>query len=219
MYKVSDITHVIHAERRGCEDAVINWLLIDSRSLCFPEETLFFALTTRKNDGHRYIDELYRRGVRNFVVSRIPFEMEGYKLCNFLVVNDTLEALQTLAAHNRQQYDTPVVSITGSNGKTTVKEWLYQLLSPDFNVCRSPRSYNSQYGVPLSLWLMDKHHDLAIIEAGISHVGEMEKLERIIRPTVGVLTNIGQAHQENFGSVGEKRMEKMKLFRNCEKVV
>ncbi len=219
MYKINDITRIIHAERRGCEDAVINWLLIDSRSLCFPEETLFFALKTQKNDGHKYIDELYRRGVRNFVVSEIPFEMESYKLCNFLVVNDTLEALQTLAAHNRQQYDIPVISITGSNGKTTVKEWLYQLLSPDFNVCRSPRSYNSQYGVPLSLWLIEGHHDLAIIEAGISHVGEMEKLERIIRPTIGVFTNIGQAHQENFGSIEEKRNEKMKLFRNCEKVV
>lgn len=219
MYKISDITRIIGATRRGCEDASINWLLIDSRSLCFPEETLFFAIKTNKNDGHKYIDDLYRRGVKNFVVSEIPFEMESYKLCNFLLVDDTLQALQTLAAYNRQKYDIPVVSITGSNGKTTVKEWLYQLLSPDFNVCRSPRSYNSQYGVPLSLWLIDSHHDLAIIEAGISHPGEMDKLERIIRPTIGVLTNIGEAHQENFSSMEEKRAEKMKLLVNCEEII
>lgn len=219
MYKINDIARIIHADRIGCEDAVINWLLIDSRSLCFPEETLFFAIKTQKNDGHRYIDELYRRGVRNFVVSEDLQEHGSYKQCNFLVVTDTLEALQALAAYNRQQYDIPVVSITGSNGKTTVKEWLYQLLSPDLNICRSPRSYNSQFGVPLSLWLMAPHHDMAIIEAGISHTGEMEKLERIIRPTIGVFTNLGQAHQENFNSMEEKKAEKMKLFCNCEKIV
>ena len=219
MYKISDITRIIGATRKGCEDANINWLLIDSRSLSFPEETLFFAIKTNKNDGHKYIDDLYKKGVKNFVVSEIPFEMQSYKLCNFLIVDDTLQALQTLAAYNRAQYNIPIVSITGSNGKTTVKEWLYQLLSPDFNVCRSPRSYNSQYGVPLSLWLLDSHHDLAIIEAGISHPGEMDKLERIIRPTIGVLTNIGEAHQENFSSMEQKRTEKMKLLRNCEEVI
>lgn len=219
MYRISDIARIISAERRGCEDAQINWLLIDSRSLCFAEQTLFFAIKTQKNDGHKYVEELYRRGVRNFVVSEVPFQMEGYRLCNFLIVNDTLDALQTLAAYNRHQFTMPVVAITGSNGKTTVKEWLYQLLSPDFNVCRSPRSYNSQYGVPLSLWLINGHNDMAIIEAGISHSGEMAKLERIIRPTIGVFTNIGQAHQENFISMEEKYNEKMKLFCNCEKTV
>ena len=219
MYLISDITRIISAERRGCQDAQIGWLLTDSRSLCFPEETLFFAIKTQKNDGHKYIDELYRRGVRNFVVTYIPFEMENYKLCNFLIVDDTLRALQTLAAYHRKQFDIPVVAITGSNGKTTVKEWLYQLLSPDFNVCRSPRSYNSQYGVPLSLWLINQHHDLAIIETGISRPGEMERLERIIRPTIGVLTNIGEAHQENFISLEQKRAEKLKLMVNCEKTV
>ncbi len=219
MYKISDIARIIGAERRGCEDAQINWLLIDSRSLCFAEQTLFFAIRTQKNDGHKYIEELYRRGVRNFVVNEVPFQMEGYRLCNFLIVNDTLDALQALAAYNRQQFTMPVVAITGSNGKTTVKEWLYQLLSPDFNVCRSPRSYNSQYGVPLSLWLINGHNDMAIIEAGISYSGEMSKLERIIRPTIGVFTNIGQAHQENFISMEEKYNEKMKLFCNCEKTI
>ncbi|MBQ0143044.1 MAG: bifunctional UDP-N-acetylmuramoyl-tripeptide:D-alanyl-D-alanine ligase/alanine racemase [Prevotellaceae bacterium] len=219
MYKISDIAQIIGAERRGSEDAEINWLLIDSRSLCFAEQTLFFAIKTNKNDGHKYIEELYRRGVRNFVVHEVPFQMEGYKLCNFLVVEDTLTALQALAAYNRQQYDIPVIAITGSNGKTTVKEWLYQILSPDLNVCRSPRSYNSQYGVPLSLWLIGKNNDIAIIEAGISFPGEMAKLKRIIRPTLGVFTNIGQAHQENFMSIEQKYNEKMTLFTQCEKVI
>lgn len=219
MYNISDISKIIGAERRGCFDASISWLLTDSRSLCFAEDTLFFAIKTGKNDGHKYIGELYSRGVRNFVVSEIPFDMEGYKLCNFLIVDDVLNALQTLAAYHRQQFNIPVIAITGSNGKTTVKEWLYQLLSPEMNVCRSPRSYNSQYGVPLSVWQMNEHADVAIIEAGISFPGEMVRLERIIRPTIGVFTNIGQAHQENFKTEEQKYYEKMQLFVNCKRAV
>ena len=137
-YTIDEIAQVIGAERKGTTEAKINWLLIDSRSLCFPEETLFFALKTEKNDGHKYIEELYRRGVRNFVVESLP--IQGTKDCNFLMVKSPLKALQDLAAYHRSQLDIPVIGITGSNGKTTVKEWLYQLLSPDFNVCRSPRS-------------------------------------------------------------------------------
>lgn len=224
MYTIDEIAQVIGAQRRGVEAAVINWLLIDSRSLCFPEETLFFALKTGKNDGHRYIEGLYRRGVRNFVVGEGPLpvsslgakELEG---CNFLVVKSPLQALQDLAAYHRSRLDIPVIGITGSNGKTTVKEWLYQLLSPDFNVCRSPRSYNSQVGVPLSVWLLSPHNDVAIIEAGISQPGEMAKLERIVKPTIGVMTNLGAAHQENFMSYDIKCAEKMQLFQHCRKVV
>lgn len=224
MYTIDEIAQVIGAQRRGVEAATINWLLIDSRSLCFPEETLFFALKTGKNDGHRYVEELYRRGVRNFVVGDGPLpasllgarELEG---CNFLVVKSPLQALQDLAAYHRGRLDIPVIGITGSNGKTTVKEWLYQLLSPDFNVCRSPRSYNSQVGVPLSVWLLSPHNDVAIIEAGISQPGEMVKLERIIKPTIGVMTNLGAAHQENFMSYDIKCAEKMQLFQHCQKVV
>ena len=236
MYTIDEIAQVIGAERKGTVEAKINWLLIDSRSLCFPEETLFFALRTEKNDGHKYIDELYRRGVRNFVVEEAPllspqggmnhpdgntspWGEEGKGLCNFLVVKSPLQALQNLAAYHRSKLNIPVIGITGSNGKTTVKEWLYQLLSPDFNVCRSPRSYNSQVGVPLSVWLINPHHDLAIIEAGISQPGEMAKLERIVKPTIGVMTNLGAAHQENFMSYGIKCAEKMQLFQNCQKVV
>ena len=236
MYSIDEIAQVIGAERKGTVEAKINWLLIDSRSLCFPEETLFFALRTEKNDGHKYIDELYRRGVRNFVVEEVPllspqggmnhpdgntspWGEEGKGLCNFLVVKSPLQALQNLAAYHRSKLNIPVIGITGSNGKTTVKEWLYQLLSPDFNVCRSPRSYNSQVGVPLSVWLINPHHDLAIIEAGISQPGEMAKLERIVKPTIGVMTNLGAAHQENFMSYGIKCAEKMQLFKGCKTLV
>lgn len=222
-YSVETIAQVIGAKRVGNVDAKINWLLIDSRSLCFPEETLFFALRTEKNDGHKYIDELYRRGVRNFVVEHMPDSSSGseaaYTSCNFLIVDSPLSALQTLAAYHRSQLDMPVVAITGSNGKTTVKEWLYQLLSPYYNVCRSPRSYNSQVGVPLSVWLIEKHNDIAIIEAGISKPGEMERLERIVQPTIGVMTNLGSAHQENFMSYDIKCSEKMLLFNGCKSVV
>ena len=237
MYTIDEIAQVIGAQRKGTAEAKINWLLIDSRSLCFPEETLFFALRTEKNDGHKYIEELYRRGVRNFVVSPpTPEEggltrwqqwtnnadalpLRGLGGCNFLIVKSPLKALQDLAAYHRSQLNIPIVGITGSNGKTTVKEWLYQLLSPDFNVCRSPRSYNSQVGVPLSVWLINPHNDLAIIEAGISQPGEMAKLERIVKPTIGVMTNLGAAHQENFMSYDIKCAEKMQLFAHCQTVV
>ena len=237
MYTIDEIAQVIGAQRKGTAEAKINWLLIDSRSLCFPEETLFFALRTEKNDGHKYIEELYRRGVRNFVVSPpTPEEggltrwqqwtnnadalpLRGLGGCNFLIVKSPLKALQDLAAYHRSQLNIPIVGITGSNGKTTVKEWLYQLLSPDFNVCRSPRSYNSQVGVPLSVWLINPHNDLAIIEAGISQPGEMAKLERIVKPTIGVMTNLGAAHQENFMSYDIKCAEKMQLFTHCQTVV
>ncbi len=222
-YTIEEIARIIGAERTGGRAApegegreAVNWLLIDSRSLCFPEETLFFALKTRRNDGHRYIGELRRRGVRYFVVEDVPADAGG---AVFLRVGDTLRALQALAAHHRGRFAVPVVAITGSNGKTTVKEWLYQLLSPDYNVCRSPRSYNSQVGVPLSLWLMDSHTDIAIIEAGVSHPGEMERLNAIIRPTTGVVTNIGQAHQENFLTLDIKCMEKLQLLRGCRTAV
>lgn len=223
-YNIADIAKITGARRYGDVDCEINWLLIDSRSLCFPEETLFFAMRTNKNDGHKYIDELHKRGVRNFVVEfSDPFveneSWRSYPDSNFLCVDSSLAALQQLATYHRSQIDVPVIAITGSNGKTTVKEWLYQLLSVDYNVCRSPRSYNSQVGVPLSVWLIQKHNDFAIIEAGISEMNEMEKIESIVRPTIGVLTNVGAAHQENFISYDIKCNEKMQLFNHCRSVV
>ncbi len=221
-YTIEKITTLIGARRIGTADARIGWLLTDSRSLCFPEETLFFALKTPRNDGHRYIDDLYRRGVRNFVVeshfslltSRSPF-----KDANFLVVPSPLAALQRLAERHRDEFDIPIVGITGSNGKTMVKEWLYQILSPDFMVTRSPKSYNSQIGVPLSVWLLDEQTQVGLFEAGISEPGEMEALRDIIQPTIGVMTSLGAAHQENFRSMEEKCMEKLTLFKDAQVIV
>ena len=216
---IEEIVSVVGATRIGERQASISWILTDSRSLCFPEETLFFALKTKRNDGHKYIPELYARGVYNFVVAEVPEEMKNCTDVNFLVVGNVLKALQRLAGKHREQYQVPVIGITGSNGKTVVKEWLYQLLSPDKRIIRSPRSYNSQIGVPLSVWMMDEHTELGIFEAGISEMGEMETLEPIIRPTIGVLTNIGGAHQENFSSLQDKCMEKLLLFKECDVIV
>ncbi|MBB3187235.1 bifunctional UDP-N-acetylmuramoyl-tripeptide:D-alanyl-D-alanine ligase/alanine racemase [Microbacter margulisiae] len=197
-------------------DTLITRLLTDSRSLVYTDETLFFALRSSSNDGHRYVRDLYHRGVRNFVVSDFLPEFSALKEANFLTVPDTLVALQQLAAFHRNHFALPVVGITGSNGKTIVKEWLSQLLHIDYNTVRSPRSYNSQIGVPLSVWQLNEQHTLALFEAGISQKGEIERLEHIIRPTIGILTNIGQAHQENFNSLIEKCQEKLQLFTNSE---
>ena len=214
---IQSIALLIGAERTGSVDYNIDWLLTDSRSLGFPEETLFFALKTKRNDGHKYIDDLYKRGVRNFVVSTVPDHVE--EDANYLLVKQPLRALQKLAAVHRQQFKVPVIGITGSNGKTIVKEWAYQLISPDKIVTRSPRSYNSQIGVPLSVWLMNDHTEVGIFEAGISEMGEMEALQNIIRPNIGVLTNIGGAHQENFLSIEDKCMEKLALFKDCDVII
>ncbi len=218
-YTIESIAKIIGAERVGCATATIDWILTDSRSLCFPEETLFFAIRTKRNDGHHYIADLYRRGTRNFVVNELPEEVASYENTNFLVVKDTLTALQTLAAHHRSEFNIPVVGVTGSNGKTMVKEWLYQLISPSKEVTRSPRSYNSQTGVPLSVWLLNEQSQVGIFEAGISQGGEMERLQKIIRPTIGVFTHLGSAHQENFSSMEEKCMEKLLLFKGVDVLI
>ena len=216
---IEEITSVLKAERIGSYSAHIDWILTDSRSLCFPEETLFFALKTKVNDGHKYIGELYTRGVRNFVVSELPKDFANFRETNFLKVPNPLKALQRLAASHRDKFQVPVIGVTGSNGKTVVKEWLYHLISPDKIVTRSPRSYNSQIGVPLSVWMMNEHTEVGIFEAGISEMGEMEVLQPIVRPTIGILTNIGGAHQENFASLQDKCMEKLLLFKDCDVVI
>ena len=219
-YTIEKVTTLIGARRYGEHDANIGFLLTDSRSLCFPEETLFFALKSQRNDGHNYIPELYRRGVKNFVVSTVSAGYAAdYADANFLKVLDTREALQRLAERHRDELNIPIVGITGSNGKTMVKEWLNQLLSPDMKVTRSPRSYNSQIGVPLSVWLMDQNTRLGIFEAGISQPHEMLALRDIIQPTIAVLTNLGAAHQENFASLEAKCREKAILFHDAETIV
>ena len=219
-YTIEKVTTLIGARRYGDTDANISFVLTDSRSLCFPEETLFFALKTERNDGHNYIPELYARGVRNFVVEVVPDKWETlYSGSNFLKVVGSLEALQRLAERHRDEFLIPIVGITGSNGKTMVKEWLYQLLSPQMVVTRSPRSYNSQIGVPLSVWLLNENTQVGVFEAGISKPGEMMALRDIIQPTIGVFTSLGTAHQENFPSIEAKCMEKLCLFHDTKAIV
>ena len=219
-YSIEKVTTLIGARRYGNNDGQIRWLLTDSRSLCFPEETLFFALKTQRNDGHHYIGDLYRRGVRHFVVEQVPEHVEVlYPDANFLRVPSPLAALQRLAERHRDEFDIPIVGITGSNGKTMVKEWLYQLMLPSQKIVRSPRSYNSQIGVPLSVWLLNEQTEVGIFEAGISQPGEMFALRDIIQPTIGVLTSLGAAHQENFRSMEEKCMEKLELMHDTEAMV
>ena len=216
-YSIVKIATLIGARLYGSADATIGWLLTDSRSLCFPEQTLFFALRTKRNDGHKYIDDLYRRGVRNFVVEQLP--AGSYEGASFLKVPSPLAALQRLAERHRDEFDIPIVGITGSNGKTWVKEWLYQLLRTERTVTRSPRSYNSQIGVPLSVWLLNENSRIGLFEAGISQPGEMLALRDIIQPTIGVFTSLGMAHQENFRSLDEKCMEKLQLFHDAKVIV
>ena len=223
-YSIEKVTTLIGARRIGQTDAQIGWLLTDSRSLCFPEETLFFALSSSRNDGHKYIPDLYRRGVRNFVVENKSLTsylspLTSYQDANFLVVPSPLAALQRLAERHRDEFDIPIIGITGSNGKTMVKEWLYQLLLPSQKIVRSPRSYNSQIGVPLSIWLLNEQTEVGIFEAGISQPGEMYALRDIIQPTIGVLTSLGPAHQENFRSMEEKCMEKLELMHDTTAMV
>lgn len=218
-YTIENISFIVGGRiLQNRHETVIEHLLIDSRKVHSPSSSLFFALKGPRRNGHQFIPELYKKGVRNFIVSERIKEADLTE-ANLILVSDTLEALQRLTAFHRKQFNIPVIGITGSNGKTIVKEWLYQLLHEKFNVVRSPKSYNSQIGVPLSVWQMNSHHELAIFEAGISEPGEMEKLEKIIQPTIGILTNIGEAHSENFVNREEKLTEKLKLFTHANKVI
>lgn len=215
---IKNIIPALHSRFEGIvPDMEIDNVAIDSRSLQNNGGTLFFALTGQNRDGHQFIPALIEKGVQNFVVNRIPHGSEGK--ANYFIVTDTLKALQDFAIYYRQLYNFPVIAITGSNGKTIVKEWLNYLLSPDYNIIRSPKSYNSQVGVPLSVIGINEHHDLGIFEAGISTVGEMQKLEPIIRPDIGILTHIGAAHDEGFESRQQKIAEKLKLFVHAKTLI
>lgn len=218
-YTISRIADILKLPRPDFPLMEITTLLTDSRSLTEGSEALFFALRTRNNDGHRYLQSLYDRGVRNFVVEYIPQSLQTQDDCNILVVPDVTRALQTIAREHRLAFDVPVVGITGSRGKTTVKEWLYQLLQDDFNIVRSPRSYNSQIGVPLSIWEMNEDTELGIFEAGISRPQEMVSLQSMIHPNLGIITNIGDEHHEGFDSKCSKCEEKVALFRDCDCVI
>jgi len=214
----SHIAGLLEAEAFISNDSTIEYLLPDSRKINSPATSLFFALKGPRRDGHQFIQELYKKGVRNFVVCE-KISLSLFPEANFIQVDDTLHALQQLAAYHRRQFNIPVIGITGSNGKTIVKEWLYQLLHEDYNIVRSPKSYNSQVGVPLSVWQINEQHTLAIFESGISEQGEMLRLEKMIRPTIGILTNIGEAHSEGFNDPEHKFREKLVLFRNCKTVI
>ena len=200
--------------------AVMEHLLIDSRKLLFPASTLFFSLPGPRRQGSAFVKDLYSKGVRNFIVdASFIFSPQDFEAANIIAVKNVLQALQQLTAQHRSQFHYPVMGITGSNGKTIVKEWLYQLLQHDYNIVRSPKSYNSQIGVPLSVWQMNAQHTFGIIEAGISLPGEMEKLEKVIQPGIGIFTNIGEAHSEGFENIAGKINEKIKLFTNSSTVI
>ena len=219
MYSLARISEFAGTKLQGDGSEEKDWqLLIDSRTITDPDTSIFFALKTKFNDGHHYISELVEKGVRTFVVNE-GFRTSSYPGCNFLFAKDVRKAMQQLVAKHREHFDIPVIGITGSNGKTIVKEWLVQLLEPKKKVCFSPKSYNSQIGVPLSVWQLNASHELGIFEAGISTTGEMEALEAVIQPSIGVLTHLGPAHNEGFTNFEQKISEKLKLFRNCKVVI
>ncbi|MFH1320391.1 MAG: bifunctional UDP-N-acetylmuramoyl-tripeptide:D-alanyl-D-alanine ligase/alanine racemase [Bacteroidota bacterium] len=240
-YKINDIAKIVNGKPLiKNKDAVIKHLLIDSRRVVSPESSLFFAIKGEIHDGHQFIGDLYKKGVRNFLVSSVfdtppgPLFLEGesrpantpnqqkegeFSEANFIQVKDTMNALHLLCAHNRKHFEIPVIGIAGSNGKTIIKEWLYQLLREDKNIVRSPKSYNSQTGVPLSVWQISPEHEFGIFEAGISRSGEMENLQKIIQPTIGIFTNIGEAHSEGFDDIRHKVNEKLKLFSDIDTLI
>ncbi len=198
--------------------AHIQHLLYDSRLLVQPQNTLFFALSSQRNDGYKYIETLYQKGVRNFIVQK-ELQSSLYPKANFILVKNALTALQSIAKFHKSRFQIPTISITGSNGKTIVKEWLYQLLCPNYEIVRSPKSYNSQIGVPMSIWQMNQRHNLAIIEAGISTKNEMAILASIINSQIGIFTNIGDAHNDGFLSIEEKVREKSSLFEQAKTII
>lgn len=201
------------------EDRPVTDLLTDSRRIIVTPGAVFFASKGKRHDGHVFIKELYLKGIRQFVLEVLPKKLNEFDKANFLLVTNSLHALQEIAANHRRLFEIPVIAITGSNGKTIVKEWLSQALAQSFRVVKSPKSYNSQLGVPLSVWQMNTKHEIGVFEAGISEYGEMERLERIIKPDIGIFTNLGTAHDQNFRSTHDKLAEKIKLFDNCKSII
>ncbi len=218
-YKLSEIAKATNGQLHAAKDISISHLFIDSRNMVPVEKSIFFAISGKRNDGHQYINELIEKGFRSFVVEEIRESFTIHKKCNFILVKNSLKAFQDFAAWHRKKFSIPVIGITGSNGKTIIKEWLFFLLDGEKNIVRSPKSYNSQVGVPLSVFLMEKHHQFGIFEAGISQNGEMAKLQKIMNPNIGIFTNIGDAHQENFKSSRQKVIEKLKLFKNSNLII
>jgi Alr-MurF fusion protein len=217
-YSIQEINTILQGRfLQESRNDLVSQVCTDTRNITSAHNSLFFCLIAR-NDGHAHIESAYNKGILNFIVSK-PVKTEQFPRANFILVENTLAALQQLAHHHRKQFSIPVIAITGSNGKTIVKEWLYQLLSKTSNVVKSPKSYNSQIGVPLSVLNMEPEHELAIFEAGISTTGEMQQLQHIIQPTIGIFTNIGPAHDAGFTSTEEKINEKLLLFQNADKII
>jgi len=217
-YNISEICTIVSGKLFGKSDNSVENLLIDSRILIPSDYTLFFAIAGKNHDGHNYINDMYAKGVRCFIVSR-KIDFDEFSNSSFILVTNTIEALQKIAEYHRNKNNIEVLGITGSNGKTVVKEWISQLLSDYLRIVKNPKSYNSQIGVPLSVWAIEKEHQLGIFEAGISQIDEMINLERIIKPTIGIFTNIGDAHQENFESTDQKIKQKLILFKNCKTLI
>lgn len=220
-YKVSQLNKIVNGQllSSSSEDRLIEHILLDSRQVIYPASSLFIALKGRQSDGHNFLKEIYAKGTRAFLVSRLPKDLDNYQDAAFIEVKDTQEAFHQIASFHRRRFHLEVVGITGSNGKTIVKEWLHQLLYVDFDIVRSPRSFNSQTGVPLSVLQINEHHQLGLFEAGISLPGEMEKLERILLPNVVILTNIGTAHSEGFETIEAKLKEKLILCSNASTII
>ncbi len=219
-YTTNELSSVLDAKLIGSDNKTVKSVSIDSRSIVGGDCVLFFALVGQNHDGHKYINELYNfNGVKVFVISKYDESLNQLADATFLLVENTLHSLQKLASYHRRKFNYPVIGITGSNGKTIVKEWLSQLLSSDFRVVRSPKSFNSQVGVPLSVLQMDSSYQYGVFEAGISLPNEMDKLQPIIAPDYGIFTNIGNAHQESFSDLKQKVNEKLKLFTNSKRLI
>lgn len=218
-YTSSDIEKIVHGKLIGKQDLIINEFVTDSRQLTFAEGMAFVAIPGKNHDGHMFIGKLYEKGIKTFIVERVPEKLKSYSDAAFIVTENAIAALQLLATNTRSSFQSPVIAVTGSAGKTVVKEWLADILGSMTPVVRSPKSYNSQIGVPLSVLKLDHKFRLAIFEAGISFPGEMEKLQKVIDPDIGVFTNIGDAHCENFPDLKTKAAEKLKLFVNTSLII
>ncbi|MBT8229883.1 MAG: alanine racemase, partial [Bacteroidia bacterium] len=219
-YKITELVNIVDGSLLGesSEDHVIHQIVYDTRKIKTSGSVLFIAIKNNNGNGHNYIEEAYSKGIRSFLVSE-EVNMAQYPDAYAIKTEDTIEALQKLAGYHRRKFDIPVLAITGSNGKTIIKEWLYQCLSDKYHVCKSPLSYNSQLGVPLSLLLIEDHHEIAVIEAGISEPGEMIKHQRMILPDTGIFSNLGDAHDSGFESRQQKMEEKASLFSECERII
>jgi UDP-N-acetylmuramyl pentapeptide synthase len=219
IFTSSDIARITNGTLTGPSDLIVSELITDSRQVSYAEDAAFFAIRGINHDGHQFVDALFRKGVRVFIVETIPEKADYYPDAAFIVTTSTVNALQQLAAAKRAAFNSTVIAVTGSTGKTIVKEWLSNLLGRSFPVVRSPKSYNSQIGVPLSVWKLDNKFKFGIFEAGISFPGEMENLRKVINPDIGIITNIGDAHNENFPDHESKAREKLKLFSNASTII